>query len=791
MLPRPQECEGCPLNTGIGGFTPDETIEGAEVFILAQSPGINEEAQGKPKVGKVGQEEQANFFPRAGLVRGSSVSLGNVLRCRFNNSNAMPTGAALTQAVAHCSRYFHPPISTKLFVAEGKYAWEFLGGVGSIKQWRGFLSPHWYKGHPVLGILHVGDVLQHDKRMYFPSQLDWRKIQRYLAGDWPIPVPPCVLWEGDSVLEAWVDGAIERGATVALDTEYHPSTRKLDLLGMGQGPGGIQIKSHWVIASPLVRRLVQSVPVVFLNAFADIPVLEQNLGILYTDYLRIDDAMLEHAVLWSELPHDLEFQASLYSPYNKMKHLKYIDSYAYNWGDVVDTLAAHESHQEEFMGTWTNQHSKADPLSYKIYTEQSLPLIPHLLRSMKRGLKVNTARIGPAAEEYANRMRESERLAQAYAGWPINLGSDDQLARYLYDQEGLPIQHHKKTKHPTIDADAIATLRQKVGPPYDPEEEERNGFTIEDALTRIDEGAHPVLEARVVYAEALQTASHYIRPCMVESSKGNFTGIRDRLYPQFHIHAQASGRWSTVDPPMAQLPKDLRDIVMPDEGEVWIEWDWQQMEPRLLEAMVGDKEALARPVEEDRYERWVSVVFPGALLTDPLWEQRRKFTKRLILKLNYRGHPGSDIPGAKLFGLTNAQVKQAANRYLASRPAMAEWWMRSDKEAMETGVSRTFMGRKRVLLSRDAASRKREAANHPMQGGVRDIANVTFLQVAQAFPEMIFAFEMHDSQYWACPEDQVDIVLPQVRAIVEQEWLIGQYKVRFPATFKVIGPCIV
>ena len=812
MLPKPPTCEGCPLYQTGQGFVPDENIEGAQVYVLAQNPGEQEEKEGKPKVGKVGQEESANFFPRAGLIRGRNVSLGNVLRCRFNQTNAMPTGDTLKQAVAHCSRYFHPPASTRLFVAEGKYAWEYLGGMGSIKQWRGFISPHWYKGRPVLGVLHVGDVIQHDKRMYFPSQLDWRKIQRYLAGDWPIPVPPCHVWAGDAMLETWVDGAINGGTIVAIDTEYDSRTKKISLLGMGiSGQAGIQVSSDWAAAAPQILRLVQACPVIFQNAFADIPVLEQNLGITYTDYYSIDDTMLEHAVLWSELPHDLEFQASLYSPYNKMKHLKHTDQYAYNWGDVVDTLAAHESHQEEFMGTWTNPQSKGDLLSYKVYIGQSLPLIPHLLRSMKRGLRVNKARVAPAAEEYANRMREAERIAQAYVGWPINIGSDDQLARYFYDQEGLQTQRHKKTKRPTIDADAIATLRQKVGPPYDPEEEERDGLTLLDALTRIENGAHPVLEMRVVYAAALQAASHYIRPCMVESGKGNFTGIRDRLYPQFQIHAQASGRWSTVDPPMAQLPKDLRDIVMPDMGEVWIEFDWDQAELRLLAALCGDQPLLEAfknawdvhtlnacdifglPYPPDRADPHGSPL-AAQWREQVKWEGkndlRRTFAKRFEYRLNYGGEPktSGDIPGAKTLGLTPRHLVQAANRLLAAHPAKAEWRQRAAKEAIETGVTRTFMGRKRILLAREAGPRKREAYNHPLQGGVRDIANVTFLQIARAFPEMTFAFEMHDSQKWACPEDRVDAILPTVRGIVEQEFDVYGTKLTIPATFHIIKP---
>ena len=53
---------------------------------------------------------------------------------------------------------------------------------------------------------------------------------------------------------------------------------------------------------------------------------------------------------------------------------------------------------------------------------------------------------------------------------------------------------------------------------------------------------------------------------------------------------------------------------------------------------------------------------------------------------------------------------------------------------------------------------------------------------------MTFAFEVHDSQKWACPEDRVDAILPVVRGIVEQEFDVYGTKLTIPATFHVIKP---
>src|SRR5207247_2312231 len=103
-------------------------------------------------------------------------------------------------------------------------------------------------------------------------------------------------------------------------------------------------------------------------------------------------------------------------------------------------------------------------------------------------------------------------LGQTYAGWPINIGSDDQLKAYLYDYLGLPVQRNKESRQPTTDGDAIATLRQIVGPEPDLDAEEREGLSLEAGRGRVGSGGNGVLEARVIHAAARQTLSHYLLP---------------------------------------------------------------------------------------------------------------------------------------------------------------------------------------------------------------------------------------------------------------------------------------
>lgn len=141
-LTKPKTCESCPMFGDGMGFVPDENIEGARVFVLGQNPGVDEEEQGRPFVGKTGREMEVRFFPLAGLVRKENVSIGNVIRCRWKNSDDLPPAAVKNEAMKICqSLYFRPPNSTELIVAQGGLAWKAMGNFTSIREWRGYLAP--------------------------------------------------------------------------------------------------------------------------------------------------------------------------------------------------------------------------------------------------------------------------------------------------------------------------------------------------------------------------------------------------------------------------------------------------------------------------------------------------------------------------------------------------------------------------------------------------------------------------------------------------------------------------
>ena len=78
----------------------------------------------------------------------------------------------------------------------------------------------------------------------------------------------------------------------------------------------------------------------------------------------------------------------------------------------------------------------------------------------------------------------------------------------------MPVQKHPESKQPTTNADAIALLRQRFYP-LDPREDEN--ITPAYVQQRIEQGAHPLLEAHVLHAHADHVLGHYLLPLVKES----------------------------------------------------------------------------------------------------------------------------------------------------------------------------------------------------------------------------------------------------------------------------------
>lgn len=840
-MDKPPSCLGCDYYGNGQGFLQqpvnDEKEKAYELYILSAHPfKADIECQGLA-YSHYSQYLRDHLVPYTG-VQGNSIQYRNVLQCRGTQIKDTLIERIPLPTMARCQEAYSKSVNAKLVIGLGESVFRYItqgnlrdpsGKPASFEDWRGYILPleytQWlYRDTPVF-ITHHPAEFHFNPGVERLTEWDFIKVRSILDGTYPKTIPPCILATPETMAETigWFNQA-ESAQWVTCDTEFIPDSKYLTILGLlARFPDGTLsgLQVDWRKADPGIKReltrryatLVKKVPIIFHNCRADIPMLAHNLGVQWSEYKQYEDTMLAHAVLWCELPHGLEFIASVWGRYEKLKHLKVQDELLYNFGDVLETDA--------IWDTIVNSSFKHDPLAENIYRTQHLKLCPILDATVSRGLRVNQARVHTARLEYEAKVKQAEYLAMASTGWPINLNSSRQLAWYLYQLRGLPVQIAKKTKAVTTDDAAIATLRMAVGPAYDPEED----LTYESALTRIAQGADPILEARVLYAGAQTRLIKYIYPLYESVAKATSDKARDeaidairdgrdagllldRIHPDMLIHTQKTGRWSTVDPPIAQLPADLRDLVCPDIGEVWVHWDWSSIEPRVLEGLCGSR-ILKRSFDEGidlhtwtvcklfNYEFPPNLVDPHKAPENEAWrikyawkgsdDPRRVFAKTGRYEMYYGGTGANAANAAALFGLDPRVLKRALDSLLSADPEYYVWRLQLEADLKRTRMVRTFMGRPRRFL-KGGDKMIREGLDQPMQGAVSDIANTTVIKLAQlGIPSLQLAWTMHDAQYWHCAKTvATPDVIKMIADVVTQPYMINGRMIPFPIKMDII-----
>lgn len=292
--------------------------------------------------------------------------------------------------------------------------------------------------------------------------------------------------------------------------------------------------------------------------------------------------------------------------------------------------------------------------------------------------------------------------------------------------------------------------------------------------------------------------------------------LHDRVYPEFLTHTQANARWSIVRPALQQLPGDLSDIFVPDEGYAWLKHDWDAVELRIQGAIANDRplldvfanrwdphtlnmcEVLEYPYPNNRQN-------PHTADEDREWRSkldwrgkddlRRRFAKVFCFRLIYRGDPrfAGDIPGARQLGLDGKKLQRAADAWLVPHHAIRTYWARIDEQIKLYGFTQTWTGRKRRYTSIGPdrvipSGVFREGANHPIQGGVSDLKNLTMLELLERCDWLTLAKEQHDAFWLECPLDRVNETWPIYQEVVQRPRVIEGVTVPFPAEFKLYLP---
>jgi hypothetical protein len=264
---------------------------------------------------------------------------------------------------------------------------------------------------------------------------------------------------------------------------------------------------------------------------------------------------------------------------------------------------------------------------------------------------------------------------------------------------------------------------------------------------------------------------------------------KERIYPH-HYPGQASGRTSTIDPPITNWPRNcvselcrsrlhnlpdyqdrldyidhawtdecwsIRDIQIPDEGEILLSHDHDNIEGRIHDLILGDEEALKAHEEGlDLHTITCCSIFqmelpqdlrnPHTSEVDAEWRVKHnwqgKDTRQRVLAKNF--NHGSKyarnenfvtkIPGIEKYGVAYSDLKKLAKKYIVSK---GEVWQR--KLALMDSIRRTREARSlygfRRLFFDSSEDTGKEGFSHMISATVSDYNNLSIALLSTWFGE--------------------------------------------------------
>lgn len=777
-------------------------------IICAEAPGEQEAARGEPLVGPTGgwlrgryDEDRKEWFGgllgRAG-IRDSECSRINVLNCRppqniFPSDGTYLPPSEAQAAISHClNAHVWPVLRGRAWSRVdilGEKALRYLTGrTEGILLWRG--SP---MAIPAMGpepvavpTLHPA-YLARDQAM-IPAVISDLKKRAI--------VPP-----EDYNLRPGLDEVRAFSAThFAFDIESDRSTGAITMVGLSAQP-------YTAICVPFAGAYLQELKRIFRAAELvvgqnclqfDLPMLAANDVVISAD-CQVDDIMLMQHLLQPDLPHGLAFIGSIFTNKPAWKHLSGDDEQLYNCRDVDVTFQAWQQLKP------TLRMQELDQL----YERVQRPLALICRRFHEVGVTIDPGRIGVVREKLTLEMAAEELLLPesmrtrnvpckrrelappGTLGKPTKSGrpgkpvkyihidsqeevvpwrSSTEVARYLYEELGLPPQLHPKTQQISTGKIALDWLYRRA---------------VRGDLRAVDRRPLPVGLARAIGA----LRSLRIKSSLITSFCQEKLLNVQRVHPSFSVHGTATGRLSSSEPNMQNIPPAARFIYVPSQPDwSFLECDFSSLENRLTAWFAGDAGRLGRFADPTYNEhKFVASQFFGIPLEEVEKDDDREspYKKAKIINHGCDGGMGP-MKISRMEDLPLAEVKILVAKWRELNAPTVAWQERIAAQAKTDGFLRNPFGRMRWFYT---DSYYTESVRTPAQSTGADICFRTMLglmfqqigwpeerldgivQIRRALPHPVRGLlQVHDSLLFEGPAQQLEEARAIIKEVAEQPW---------------------
>ena len=339
----------------------------------------------------------------------------------------------------------------------------------------------------------------------------------------------------------------------------------------------------------------------------------------------------------------------------------------------------------------------------ELYKNIDIPTIEVLSSMQWNGMYLDENELNEFGKELKSQIEKLTKQIHEMAGEEFNINSTKQLGEILFEKMKLPVVKKTKSGYST-DVDVLEKLKKE----------------------------DPIIEKILEYRQLVKLNSTY-----VEGLKPYINPKTKRIHSFFHQTITATGRISSTEPNLQNIPtrfelgKRVRKAFKPEEGKVYIDADYSQIELRVLAHISKDEHMInAFKNNEDIHKQAASKVFKTPI--EEVTKEQRSDAKAVNFGIVYGI---SDFGLGEQLGISRKKAKKYIEDYLNEYPGIKKFMEDIIEKAKEQGYVETLFNRRRYipeLQSKNYMVRQfgtRVAMNTPIQGTAADIMKIAMLKV--------------------------------------------------------------
>lgn len=745
----------------VNGYGPSK----ADIVIIGEAPGEEEELHGRPFVGTSGKVLN-KLLMEAGIRR-EDCYVTNVCKYRppankieawitdkkkvgLENDWPLAQGRYFSSVVADGLSELPQEIlerEPKVIIGLGNVALWAMTGEWGITDWRGsemfWRMPDVVTPSPIpfVPTLHPASVLRNwPTRPFVAHDLKQRVARRlrdgFIVPDWRFNISPSlqdVCKTLDSISgDVAVDVETSRGQIACIGLAW--SGRDAICIPFVHDAG-----AYW---SSLDRQIVLQK----LHAFftrKDISIIGQNFN-YDTSYFDDNfgeipplafDTYVAQSVLLPGVSRGLGFLSSMYCDWHcywkddarDWDNLSDFDGlFTYNCRDVCSTWEAKQVLRKLLVkaGLWPQFESR---MRYNAY----------VYRMMQRGVIRDASVTQILDDEIEEALQERKIIVCDSAGYPLNPTSPVQVSKWLYTEKGCrkPARKGKAAGgtgdeelkqvavwHPELAAEITAVLEHRslasmrsnfLRAKLDPDGMLRSGFTSTGTET----------------FRLTSSKNNFRRGCNLLNVSGSGTTHSGNKVPNF------------------------RTAIVSPEGQTYFDCDLARADLQIVGAEAEDEDLLAKFREnvDIHYENAIDV-FGVSKPTDVQREKGKTF-------VHLTNYGGAARTCAIKVGCTVHEADMAQRRWFAAHPGIKKWHNRTSDQLANSRTILNAFGYRMVFFDRVEGLLPEALAWLP-QSTIAILASLIHMAFEDACPDVEITIQCYDSIAGHYPTDKEHIVLP-------------------------------